>query len=398
MIQRKLPGIKGRDLFIKKGKKMKVIQLIISVLLVTLNGLLFAQNNVTPQTLTPLAVTVNESSGLINLDGKIWTHNDSGGQPSLYEISKMDGSVLRTVLIQNATNIDWEDLAADSEYVYIGDFGNNSGSRTDLKIYRISRSDLAFNNSVPAETINFSFSDQTSWDPHPNQTDFDCEGFIAFQDSLYLFSKDWVDHKTRMYQLSNQPGTHVALYQSTFDVLGMITAAELFSPNMLVLQGYTSTLTPFTWLFQQFTGTNFFQGTSDKLTWTNKAQTEGIAYADSNGVYVTSEKAPVPLPYVATLFYLDISGYILDPPPSGIPTIDPHLKVFGNHFTVTVSSENEDLILGTVSITNVVGKILKEINQILGSHITIPVTLESGIYFVTVKTDKGTFSRKILIQ
>jgi hypothetical protein len=377
---------------------MKVIQLIISVLLVTFNSFLFAQNNVTPQTLTPLAVTVNESSGLINLDGKIWTHNDSGGQPALYEISKMDGSVLRTVVIQNATNVDWEDLAADSEYVYIGDFGNNSGSRTDLKIYRINRSDLASSNSIPAETINFSFSDQTSWVPQLNQTDFDCEGFVAFQDSLYLFSKDWVDHKTRMYQLSNQPGTHVAQYKSTFDVVGLITAADMFSSEVLVLQGYSTTLTPFTWLFQQFTGTSFFQGTSTKLTWTNKAQTEGIAYADTNGVYVTSEKAPVPLPYVATLFYLDISGYLIEPPPSGIQKINPSLKVFGDRFKVTIFSENEALVLGTIRISNVVGNILKEINQIMGSNITVPVTLESGIYFVTVMTDKGTFSRKILIQ
>jgi hypothetical protein len=377
---------------------MKAIPIVFLVFLGSLINSSFAQNNVTPEILTPLEVTVNESSGLLNLDGKLWTHNDSGGEPALFEISKLDGSVLRTVVIQNATNIDWEDLAADSDYVYIGDFGNNSGSRTDLMIYRISRPALAVNDSVPAETINFSYSDQTSWDPHPNQTDFDCEGFIAFQDSLYLFSKDWVDHKTRMYQLSNQPGLYIAQYQSTFDVLGLITAAEMLPSKVLVLQGYSATLTPFTWLFQQFTGVNFFQGTSDKLTWTNKAQTEGIACADSNGVYVTSEKAPVPLPYVATLFYLDISGYLIEPPPSGIQKMNPNLKVFGNHYMITVSSENEDLILGTILITNVVGQIIREINHIFGSNITIPVDFKSGIYFVTVKTDKGTFSRKILIQ
>jgi hypothetical protein len=201
-----------------------------------------------------------------------------------------------------------------------------------------------------------------------------------------------------MYQLSNQPGTFVAQYQSTFDVLGLITAAEILPTNVLVLQGYSATLTPFTWLFQQFTGVNFVQGTSDKLTWTNKAQTEGVAYADSNGVYITSEKAPVPLPYAATLFYLDISGYLIEPPPSGIQKINPNLKVFGNHYMITVSSEDEGLILGTIRITNIVGQILKDINNVLGSNITIPVDFKSGIYFVTVKTDKGTFSRKILIQ
>lgn len=376
---------------------MKTIYFFVSAILIVLNDYVHAQNNVTPQTLTPLSSTINESSGLINLDGKIWTHNDSGGQPALYEINKQDGSVIRTVMIQNATNVDWEDLAFDSNWVYIGDFGNNSGSRTDLKIYRISRGDLAFSNSVPAEAINFSYSDQTSWDPHPNQTDFDCEGFISFQDSLYLFSKDWVDQKTRMYQLSNQPGTFIAQYRSTFEVNGLITAAEMLPTDVLALQGYTGALTPFTWLFQQFAGTEFFQGESTRLNWTNKAQTEGIAYADSNGVYVTSEKAPAPLPFVATLFYLDISEYIIDPPPSGIGEILPSLKVYGNQFTVTVSSEKENLVLKTISITNAVGQLLREINNILGTTATIPFHFQPGIYFVTVKTDKGNFTKKLLI-
>jgi len=294
---------------------MKGILFFLFVFLVSSGSSSLAQNTVTPQILTPLAVAVNESSGLINLDGKIWTHNDSGGQPQLYEISKTDGSILRTVVIQNATNVDWEDLAADSDYVYIGDFGNNSGSRTNLKIYRISRPTLAVSNSVPAETISFSYSDQTSWDPHPNQTDFDCEAVIAYGGFLYLFSKDWVDQKTRVYQLSDQPGTHVAQYLSTFNVLGLVTAAEILPSGVLLLQGYSTSLIPFTWLFQGFSGISFFNGSNIKLNWNTIAQTESISRAGNTSIYITSEKAPNPLPFVATLFYLDLSSYIANPSP-----------------------------------------------------------------------------------
>lgn len=376
---------------------MKIIPFFTAILFAAFNGAVYTQTNVTPEILTTLSATISESSGLVSLDGQIWTHNDSGGLPELYELNKADGSILRTVIIQNATNIDWEDLAADSDYVYIGDFGNNSGSRTDLKIYRINRSELEFSNSVSADVINFSYSDQTSWDPHPNQTDFDCEGFITYQDSLYLFSKDWLDHKTRMYQLSGQPGTYIAQYRSTFDVQGLITAAEMLPADAIVLQGYTTTLSPFTWLFQEFSGTNFFQGEGEKLNWTNKAQTEGMAYADSNGIYVTSEKAPAPLPYVATLFYLDISDFLIHPP-SGIGMADPKLRIYGNHSTVTVSAENENMILETIEITNIVGQLLRQVNHVYGSKITIPFHFQPGIYIVTIQTDKKTFSKKILIQ
>ena len=294
---------------------MKGIPFLLLFFLVILSNSAFAQNTVAPQIISPLAVAVNESSGLINLAGGIWTHNDSGGQPQLYEISKTDGSILRTVMIQNATNVDWEDLAADSDYVYIGDFGNNSGSRTNLKIYRISRSALAVSNSVPAETISFSYSDQTSWDPHPNQTNYDCEAIIAYGGFLYLFSKDWVDQKTRVYQLSGQPGTHVAQYLATFNVLGLVTAAEILPSGVLLLQGYSTSLIPFTWLFQGFSGISFFTGSNIKLNWNTIAQTEGISCAGNTSIYITSEKAPNPLPFAATLFYLDLSTYITNPSP-----------------------------------------------------------------------------------
>ena len=309
-----------------------------------------AQNNVTPQTITSLSAVVNESSGLLNLDGELWTHNDSGGLPALYRIDPQNGSVIKTVQIENATNVDWEDLAADYQYVYIGDFGNNYGNRTNLKIYRISRVALDISTSVPAETISFSYSDQTSWDPHLNQNDYDCEAFISFNGSLYLFSKDWVDHKTRVYQLSSQPGTYVAQYMSTFNAQGLVTAAGLLPSGVLVLQGYTTTLTPFTWILQQFPGDSFFLGTNTRLNWTNIAQTEGISYGDNNGVYVTSEKAPNPLPFVATLFYLNISAYILPPPDKTL-----NLTVFleglyaGNRMMNKARDENGDHFPGNTA-------------------------------------------------
>lgn len=376
---------------------MKWVIISLLFILASLPPMVSAQENVTPQLLTSLGSPVSESSGLLNIDGNLWTHNDSGGNPALYKISKTDGSVLRTVVIQNATNVDWEDLAYDSSYVYIGDFGNNSGSRTDLKIYRISRSQLSFSNTIPAETINFSYSDQTSWDPHPNQTDFDCEAFISWHDTLYLFSKDWVDQKTRMYKLSSQPGTYVAGYTSTFDVAGLVTSAEMLPSEVLLLQGYSTLLTPFTRLFQQFQGDDFFQGTSIRLNWTMKAQTEGICYSDSNGVYVTSETAPSPLPYVSSLYYLDISDYLAGPSSSGKEKAVHPVFISGDHFTVNVRSTNQELITGTIRIMNSVGKLLSEVRNLSGSSFSIPVLLQSGVYIVTVETEKRTFAKKILI-
>jgi hypothetical protein len=366
-------------------------------LLILLGFKAVAQNIVNPLTLTTLSTTVNESSGLINIDGMVWTHNDSGGLPAIYQVDTSNGSIIRTVTLLGATNVDWEDITFDSDYVYIGDFGNNSGSRTDLKIYRISRAELASGNSVIADVIPFSFSDQTSWIPSPNQTDFDCEAFIAWQGNLYLFSKDWVDHKTRMYELSAQPGTHVAQYHSAFDAQGLITGAEMLPSGVLVLQGYTSTLSPFTWLFQQFTGNNFFSGTSTKLTWPGIAQTEGVCYADSIGIYVSSEKIGFPLNFPATLFYLDLSDYLINPPPSGTGELKPQYNIYADRMNIYVKSKNVSLVPAVITITNQLGKVFQSMHEFLGSDVQIPFSLEKGIYIVTIHTRKGDYSAKILV-
>ena len=86
---------------------------------------------------TDLNDDLSETSGLLYVDGRIITHNDSQGLNNLYEINKNTGNISRTVTIKGATNVDWEDLCQDGEYIYNGDFGNNKGSRTDLKIYKL---------------------------------------------------------------------------------------------------------------------------------------------------------------------------------------------------------------------------------------------------------------------
>ena len=60
---------------------------------------------------------------------------------ALYELNVTNGNVSRTVTIQNAANVDWEDICTDDDYIYIGDFGNNSGNRTNLRIYKVLKSD-----------------------------------------------------------------------------------------------------------------------------------------------------------------------------------------------------------------------------------------------------------------
>jgi hypothetical protein len=91
--------------------------------------LFFSSLTIKSQTATNITSSetpaLDENSGLIFYNGNIITHNDSGDQANLYEISASTGAIIRTVAITNATNMDWEDIAQDASYIYIGDIGNN---------------------------------------------------------------------------------------------------------------------------------------------------------------------------------------------------------------------------------------------------------------------------------
>jgi len=350
-----------------------------------------AQYYVTPEVVTVLSDEVEETSGLINISGQLWTHNDSGGEAELYNIN-LDGEVIRSVIVQNASNADWEDLAADEDYVYIGDFGNNYGNRTDLKVYRVSRIALETQDIINADVVHFSYSDQTSWEPNHNNNDFDCEAFISFDNHLYLFSKNWVDKQTKLYRLSNQPGTHVAQYQETFDVDGLISGAEILGPDNLALCGYSESGHAFNWVFRKFEGDDFFGGNNIRLNWTIIAQVEGICHDGGDGIYLSAENLAGMVD--PTLYFLDISEFLLE----AVSLLQPQFNViyFNNFLQIKTGFRNKRNI--RISIIDPGGRMLYNRNAVCKEYIRIPLYLKKGIYILQIQSGNLKYSGKLWIE
>ena len=255
-----------------------------------------------------LPKSIKESSALIKIDGKLWTLNDSGGAAKLYQISEKNGHIVKTVSIKNARNKDWEALSYDENYVYIGDIGNNRGNRRDLKIYKIPRGDLKTKNSSRAETIAFRYSDQKNFKSKAHKHNFDAEAMVVNHGKIYLFSKNWIDNKTRLYELSTTAGKQVAKYKSTFNINGLVTDATLNKElDILLLSSYSSLLNVNVWAFTNYNGDNFFNGESKKLTFqAMQAQIEGITFIDNYKAYLSSES------FSKYIFSFDASLYELD--------------------------------------------------------------------------------------
>jgi hypothetical protein len=88
---------------------------------------------------------ISEASGLIasrtNTD-VFWTHNDSGDTARVFAFNRA-GKHLGIYALAGVTANDWEDIASGpgpvsgKEYLYLGDFGDNSTSRSSVAVYRV---------------------------------------------------------------------------------------------------------------------------------------------------------------------------------------------------------------------------------------------------------------------
>ncbi|WP_412561041.1 T9SS type A sorting domain-containing protein [Winogradskyella sp. MIT101101] len=243
---------------------------------------------------TALSASVSETSGLLYLNNTLITHNDSATTNQLFDVDTSTGMVTRTVTITNATNTDWEDLTHDDTYIYIGDFGNYQGNRTNLKVYRIAIVDYFASTSVTADEINFSYSNQTDFTPSPLATNFDAEGLIHYNNSLYVFSKNWMDGNTNIYELPKTPGTHSVSMVDTIAAEGLISGATFnILSNAVMLIGYDAN-GAFLIELEGFHSGLFSNGTVTKTSVSVPAnyspQIEGIIQLNADEYYVSAEE------------------------------------------------------------------------------------------------------------
>lgn len=247
-----------------------------------------------PEFKAMLPEEVHETSGLFYHNGRLWTHNDSGGQPILYGLDTTTFEVVQRLTLVNAKNKDWEDVCTDGETVYVGDFGNNKGKRTNLRIYLFPLSAIPSEGDadITVDSIRFSFGDQTNFVYEKHHHDFDCEAMFAAGENLYLFSKGWATGTTRLYRLSKTPGTQVAEVVNGFDSQGLITGADYDAENgILALVGYVNNVwLPFLYLIYDFDdmGTNLPNRRFELHNYLGH-QTEGICFYAPGRCFLTCE-------------------------------------------------------------------------------------------------------------
>ncbi len=278
-------------------------------------GLLFAQKvNVTE--LCKLDKALQESSGIVVAGGKIWSHNDSGGQPVLYGFDNT-GKVSDIIYV-SGKNTDWEDLAKDDAgNIYIGDFGNDKNKRHDLKVLKVPNPATLKETITKPEIIEFKYPDQKLFPPDTAAQTFDMEAMIWFNNHLYLFSKNRTNPftgYTKVYRLPDKAGNYIAeLIDSVYlgpapMITSWVTSADI-SPDKkkLALLGHDKI-----WLFTCFQGDKFFSGKKYTIAFnTVTTQKEAVCFKSDNELYITDEL--VMRVMGGKLYSMDLSGVKLEP-------------------------------------------------------------------------------------
>jgi len=252
-----------------------------------------------PQFLMP--AVLEENSGLVWDDEHqtFWTHNDSGDKARLFEVDTT-GTILNEVVLNGASNVDWEELALDrgTNTLYVGDFGNNRNKRRDLCIYKLPLP-RGSETEVTTEKISFSYPDQGAYPPEGRKKEFDMEAMVYWNDSLYLFSKNRTEPYsgyTKMYRVPAQPGEYVAELVDSFATGGTyymaqwVTAADL-SPSgdrlALLNNGHL-------WVFYDFEAPRFLKGKARKFLFERTTQKEAVTFRNDSLLYVSEEKSSGP--------------------------------------------------------------------------------------------------------
>jgi hypothetical protein len=137
-----------------------------------------------------LSSELKEISGLESInDTLLVAHNDGGNDPLLYVLNQ-NGQILKTCLINNVKNTDWEDLTKDDKgNLFIADIGNNANKRKKLRILKIAIDSVLLSDWATPVIYSFSYPDQAEFPPSSENFHYDAESLSFYNDSLWIFTK-----------------------------------------------------------------------------------------------------------------------------------------------------------------------------------------------------------------
>lgn len=179
---------------------------------------------------------VQETSGLVCDNQGLWTINDSGNGPNIYQVDPQQSRITQTIAT-NADNLDWEALTIQDNRLIIADIGNNSGKRQDISLYVLTWPAQA-GKTAKTQRIDIAYPAGPIGPLQPYQHNLDAEALAASPDGLFLFSKNWLADSSTVYRVDLQQPA-LTVHAEISGLPGMLTDASWAAQSQLfVATGY----------------------------------------------------------------------------------------------------------------------------------------------------------------
>jgi len=251
-----------------------------------------------------------------------WVHNDSGDRARIFAIDgegrvvypswlaeKYRGETASDddarepwpgIAIENAANVDWEELALIGDKLFIAEMGNNGNARRDLGVYVLNEPNpRAVDRARALKFLPVVYPDQEEFPA--KQWQFDCEAIFGHEGKLYFLTKHRIDgiamsirRGTKLYRLDTEhtDRENVLTLIERHETIGPPTACSL-SPDgrFLAVLGLVEV-----WVFERpKTGDAWLSGPGRmlKLPFAQTKQAEGICWDDAETLRIVNEQRDV---------------------------------------------------------------------------------------------------------
>jgi len=238
---------------------------------------------------------LKEVSGItLSSDQKtIWAIEDAGNKNEVYGVD-LQGNLVAEVMVENAENVDWEDITKDVEgNYYVGDFGNNENDRQNLSIIKLDLENTSQRITKVIQTTKFHYEGQTEFPPKKSNLLYDCEAFVEKDGNFYLFTKNrskGFDGTFLVFQIPNREGDFEAKLVGKLKLEGSysdaaITSAAMNAKNEIVLLTHKNIH-----ILSGYKNDDFNSAKIKKIALNHNSQKEAVVFLNDKTLLIADEK------------------------------------------------------------------------------------------------------------